>query len=251
MIITDNIQDVADFVRELDIVELENILTQQILSQDIVSAFEKDNFMPLYSQYRQVMKDNDVDEDYKKMTKERFYQICVTFAESVSKKFELSYDADYYADHRNDFMGVAFSMYRFFILDLFEHVKGVAKEYIEEHLDDLADMFEDLKNKRDAATISNKKYVPLDYHVVVSNMPDAISWALSQMSEEMFLDYCDKEDAVVENINTLYENGRLSGQFMSVLIDMYRDNVEFRSKLVFDLTFSLDFGKCNVKTEEF
>ena len=250
MMITDNIQDVAEIVRELDLEEVENILKSQVESQDIVSPFERDNFIPVYSEYKQIMDDPDVDISFKNKTTDRYFDICSIFVETIAKRFDLSYDADYYADHKNEFSGLAFSMYRFFILDLYEHTKGVVKEYIEEHLYDISLIYDELKSKKDAATLSNKKYVPGEYIGVASNIPDVIRWVFDQLTDEIFLDYCDKEDVVVEMISELYADGKLSGEFVDDLTDMYTNNVEFKSRLVFDITFSLDFGKSQAKTEE-
>lgn len=239
MIITDNVTDVAEIVRELSIEDIEAILREQIFENGSVPNFEKDNFMPMYSAYKEVVDDPLTEPDFKKKADLRFYAICNLFLELVADKFELSYDEDYFADNRDQLSNTAFFVYRFFILDIFSNTVDVLKTYIEEHADELSELFDEYKNKKDAATISSGSYVPAKYVTVVANIPEIIKYILSQLDVDTYLANCDEEDVVVEGITDLYASGNLGGNFIDKLIEFYNDDVDFRSRLVFDITFRL------------
>lgn len=240
MIITDNITDVADIFSEFAIDDIEDILIDQLSDERTGEAFEKDNFLPIYAAYKATIESPEVDNELKKQAKMRYHGISELFVKRISEKFNITYD-DTMAESTYDIGTLAFFMYRFFVLDLFANTVDVLRSYIEDHADVIAEIFEEYRGRKDAATISSKGYVPDKYIVVVANIPKVLRWVFEQINPEIYLEYCDSEDVVAEAIKNLFEDGKLAGNFVDKLLDLYINDMEFRSKLVLDITFSLNF----------
>lgn len=240
MIMTDNVVDVADLFSEFSLGDIDDILTEQLSDDRVGEAFEKDNFLPVYAAYKAALANPEIDEELKKQAKLRYYEISKLFVDRIMEKFELRYDPTI-AEYGYDLGTLAFFTYRFFVLDLFDNTVDVLKSFVEDNADTIATVFEDYKGKKDAATISSKNYVPEKYIVVAANIPKVLRWVFEQLNVDTYFQYCNPEDVVVEHIKELFEDGKLGGNFIDRLLDLYVNDMDFRSKLILEVTFTIKF----------
>ena len=216
--------EVSDILETFNIAEISLLIKDQINgdSDDFINI-TMDHFKPLYFNFAKLTK-YDLEEDIKDEAQNRFFGICEVFIEEICKKFQLEIDSEWIGTRYNDLPAITMSLYSFFVLDFTQNVYEVILNYIIKNKDLVYKTFEDLKSKKDASTLANKKSLGPEMAVIISNIYDINKWIMMNISEEDFLDYLDKDYIPLKVIRPMYLEGKLSGNFVDVISNTYSIN---------------------------
>ena len=55
----------------------------------------------------------------------------------------------------------------------------------------------------------------------------------------MALDYCDKDNLAAAVLKKLLEEGNISEDFLTAIADVYKNNVNLRSRICFEIVFAI------------
>lgn len=229
------ISEVSEILDTFDLEEITNLLQSQVNSDEDDGILGVDHFKPLYYKYQSIVNTNENSDEVKDTAKQRFMDICTIFLSIISKKYNISIDSNWVDDNYNNIPGLAMALYSFFVLDIESNIYDVCLNYIKKNQEFIYESFEDRKNKKDAATLVNKKLMSPEKAIIVSNIYDITSWILSQLSEEDFIKYLNEEYLPLKLISGMIEEGLINGEFMTEINDIYSSNIGLKSSVCFRL----------------
>lgn len=234
--------EVSDILETFNIAEISLLIKEQINEDDDnFINITMDHFKPLYFNFAKLTK-YDLEEDIKTEAQNRFYGICEVFIDEICERFQLAIDSEWLGTRFNDLPAITMSLYSFFVLDFTQNVYEVILNYITKNKDLVYKTFEDLKSKKDASTLANKKSLSPEMSVIISNIYDITKWIMMNISEEDFLNYLDREYIPLKVIKPMYLEGKLSGNFVDIISNMLAENVALNSKIGFDFTINVKTG---------
>lgn len=242
------VTEVSDILDMFNIEEISKLLDQQITidNESEILSHQIDHFKPLYYKYKRIMETEENDAEVKESAKERFMTICFLFLSKLCNKFNITVDDTWKDDHYEDIPGFTMALYSFFILDLPSNVYDVCLNYLKANLTYIYNTFEDKKNKKDASTLVNKKILPPELAIVVSNIYDVTSWILGQLSEEQYLEYMNQDYVPIKLIKKLFEDGVMAGEFMDGINNIYSSNISLKSDTCFKIITNIKTGKIEI-----
>ena len=125
------LEEVSRIMDDFDLYDIRDILSEQIenSSGDYTSPVI-DHFQPIYKSYLALNELKDQDQEDVEILRQRFYQICNMIINLITKKFNIDID-DEYLSSTKDLAGLCLAMYSFFVIDFYENVKEIAKNYEE------------------------------------------------------------------------------------------------------------------------
>ena len=231
------IEDVSEILDTFNLEEITRLLYSQIdPTEDQRSTHMVDHFKPLYYKYKSIISTEENTEDMKTTATERFQEICNIFLDLICKKFHIEINTTWREDHITELPGLIMALYSFFVLDIISNLEEVCINFIRRNAKMICEVFEDKKNNKDAATISNKRSsMTVETVLIASNIYDVTSWILSQLSEQQYIIYMDQEYIPLRLISSLLEEGLLAGQFMMEINDLYSTNIDIKSAVCFNI----------------
>ena len=229
------IYEVSEILDTFNLDEITKLLKSQIESNDDIGTQGVDHFKPLYYKYQSIINTDENTDEIKDNAKQRFMDICTIFLSLISEKYHINIDSTWIDDNYNNIPGLAMALYSFFVLDIESNIYDVCLNYIKKNQSFIYESFEDRKNKKDAATLVNKKILPQDMAVILSNIYDISSWILSQLSEEDFIGYLSPDYLPLKLISNMVSDGLLNGEFMMEINDVYNSNIGLKSSVCFQL----------------
>ena len=229
------IYEVSEILDTFNLDEITKLLQNQIASNDDMGTREVDHFKPLYYKYQSIINTDENSDEIKDGAKQRFMDICTIFLSLISNKYHIDIDSTWVDDNYNNIPGLAMALYSFFVLDIESNIYDVCLNYIKKNQTFVYESFEDRKNKKDAATLINKKMMAPDMAIIVSNIYDISSWILSQLSEEDFIKYLNGDYLPLKLISNMVDDGLISGEFMTEINDIYNSNIGLKSSICFRL----------------
>ena len=229
------IYEISEILDTFDIEEITKLLQNQIESNDVIGTRGVDHFKPLYYKYQSILNTDENSDEIKDQAKSRFMNICKIFLKLISDKYHLDIDDNWLSDNYNNIPGLAMALYSFFVLDVESNIYDVCLNYIKKNQSFIYESFEDRKTKKDAATLINKKMVPQEIAIIISNIYDISSWILSQLSEEQFIEYLNPDYLPLNLISNMLNEGLMNGDFMVELNDIYTSNISLKSSVCFQL----------------
>lgn len=236
-------ENVANILDTFNMEDIRNLFQKQITAvEDVLATHPTDHFKPLFYKYKCIMETEENTEEVKEAAENRFEEICNVLLDLICNKFNLTLDKEWKEDNYNNIAGYTMALYSFFVLDLPSNIQEVCFNYIQNNKKDIYTVFEEKKNKKDAATMIHKRNVSPEMVVIMSNIYSVTTWVLSNMSEESFISHMNQDYAPLNAISTLLENGVLSGEFMTPINDQYATNVELKSGVCFELLTLLENG---------
>lgn len=234
--------EVSDILETFNIAEISLLIKEQINGDDDdFINITMDHFKPLYFNFAKLTK-YDLEEDIKDEAQNRFFSICEVFIDEICKKFQLEIDSEWIRSRYNDLPAITMSLYSFFVLDFVQNVYEVIVNYIAINKDLVYKTFEDLKSKKDASTLANKKSLSSEMTIIISNIYDITKWIMMNINEEDFLNYLDKDYIPLKVVRPMYLEGKLSGNFVDVISNMLAENVSLNSRIGFDFTINTKTG---------
>lgn len=230
------IEDVSEILDTFNLGEITDLLKKQVsLSGDNPVSKMPDYFKPLYYKYLSIMDSEDNPQDIKDMATERFTEISTAFINIICERFELEIDQEWKDDNSTQLPGVATALYCFFVQDIVSNITEVCLSYIRQNKNEIFQVFEERKNKKDAATMVNKRKMEIEMAVIAANIYDVTSWILSQLTEEQFLHYTNQEYIPLRVVRGFLTEGILSGNFANVISDIYEENPGIKAEVCYQL----------------
>ena len=225
------IEDVSEILDTFNLREISELLDRQIeLTNDDI-MLRTDYFKPLYYRYRSIVDTDDNPIEIKEEATNRFHAVCLLFIRLICDRFALDIDTDWIKEHIDQAPGVVTALYSFFIKDLNENMLEVIIRYVEQHEEQLYEIFEDRKNKKDAATLVKKRKFSLEKAVILANIYDVSKWILQQMGEEQFIHYLNPDYVALKVVYGLIDEGLLGGHFMDTINEVYSEQIGLRGEI--------------------
>lgn len=240
------IYEVSEILDIFNLEEIRRMLDKQLNingSSEITTSLS-DHFKPLYYKYHSIVDCDENSSEVKQEAESRFMDICNIFLNMICKKFHLEIDDMWKQNHYQDIPGFTMALYSFFILEMQSNIYDVCMNYINKNTQQIFEVFEDRKTKKDAATLVNKKLTTPEKAVIISNIYDVTAWILNQISEEEFLNLLNQDYLPLNLIRGLLENGIMAGEFMEEINDIYASHISLKSNVCFNIitTFKKEIG---------
>lgn len=232
------IEDVSEILDTFNISDVSSLLEKQLDLSENLSVNMTDYFKPLHLQFSKIMNDESIPDDIKSDAKERFLNVCRIFIRIIADKFELEVDTEWMIDHEGDLPGFATVLYCFFVKDIISNIQEVCINYINTNKKEIFEIFEERKNKKDSITLVNKKNFPLDMAVILANIYDVTTWIISTISEEQYVQYMNQEYIPLRVVYPMLEDGIIAGDFMEVINELYRENLNLRASVCYKILTS-------------
>lgn len=227
------IYEVSEILDTFNLEEITNLLRRQINSNNDEETHPVDHFKALYYRYQRIIETEDNTDEIKEATKARFMDVCNIFLSLICEKYNLSLDQEWKDDHYGDLPALVMALYSFFVLDLPSNIFDVCISFINANKDSIMEAFGERKNKKDAATLVNKKMMSPELAIIISNIYDVTSWILSLLSEEQYIHLLPEDYVPLKLISGMLEDGILAGEFMTEINDIYSSNIGLKSDVCF------------------
>ena len=229
----------ANFLEDFDEESLISVFKSQIFDEYSYSSIPINQLYPLYVKFQKATNYENVDEDDISELRKRYYNICKSVIDNICTKFDIEVDYDWICDKYSRLSAVAMSMYRFFVIDFFYIVLGVLNNYIASNTDELFTAFSDTIQKKDVSTITNLRIMNPEYAVIVSSLYDVTDYIFSMLDNETFFMYITKDYVIGNIISKMIENNYIIGDFVRKFADIYKENLQLRSKITFELAYRI------------
>lgn len=229
--------EVSDIMDSFDEEQMSKLVHDQIYNYDNSDAsgdIVTDHFKPIYFKYIS-LNNYEMDDDVKVMAATKYAKICNMIVDEISNKFNFTIDKDWYNSSEKNMSAITLALYAFFVLDIKSNLTYILHEYINRNFEALYKNFEDCKNKKDASTLANKKEIPIEKAVIISNIYDITDYIMNDLTEEEFFDYMEKDYLPLSLVKTIFDEGNMSGNFMEALNTFYRKNLPMKSSICFDI----------------
>ena len=237
------IEDVSEILNIFNLDEITQLLHKQINTNSSFGENRSDHFKPIFVEYNSIMEEESNTGEVKDEAQNRFNAICNIFIDLICNKFHLELDPEWKDDHMNELPGVVIALYDFFVVDIVNNLNEVLVTYIRNNMETIYEKFEDRKNKKDAATLTNKKQFSPELAIVASNIYDITTWILQQMSEEQYIECMNPEYGPLKIFSNMLENGIANGEFMQEINDMYASDLSLKSDVCFQILSLIKTGR--------
>lgn len=227
--------EISEIIDTFDMVEVIRLLNTQLNDLSYSTGDKSlDHFRPLYVAYTN-LKEYDMTEDDRKEAESRFYKICEAFLKIICNKFNITLDEAFISENYNNLPAITLSMYVFFVVDIKKNISTVLNSYIHRNSKELNKIFDSYRNKKDASSLVNKKYISSEYALIISNIYEISEWILDNLDNEEFLDYSDQDYLPLKFIKDLYNDGTMSGAFAEKISEIFKTELTMKSQICFDI----------------
>lgn len=229
--------DLSEVMDAFDAEETARLLEAQLeaASNDSCEGLT-DNFKLLYVRYASI-RDGDTamnPDDFDLLT-QKFHDICKIFLNKITDYFNITIDEEYLEDHQNDLPSVALAYYVFFVLDLRSNLFNVLLSYISSHLPEIASQFEEMRERKDSISETNRTMADQNVALVCSNIYDVVDWSMEQMDVEEFFSHMEKGYIVLGPMKAMYDKGYMDGAFLDRLRELIKENITMKARICFDI----------------
>ena len=241
----DNMFGKLEDLRELLEVDSNTALFyEQIMNEDEDYTSPKiDHFTELYQSFSEIFEDDTVPQDDLATVTDQFTQICCHIINYINEKFDTDIEVESLMDASHNLPGVTKAMYQFFIVEFYANILSIMKNYISENLSSLYDNFSELNQKKDVMTGYFKKELSEEMSIIASNIYDVTDFIFTKLDGSTALTYCDKDNLAAAVIKKLLDEGNVSDDFLTAIADIYKNNVNLRSRIGFEIVFAIKNGE--------
>ena len=199
-----------------------------------------DNFKILYQRFASIRDNTGMQSpDVMDEAKDSFYSICNVFIDRIGEEFDCTLDEEYLNSHYEDTPSLALAMYLFFVLHLRSNLYNVLLAFISAHLKELATHFEEMRARKDSISEVNRSMEDQDVALVASNIYDVVDWIMENMDPDTFFASMEPDYVALKPIQTLYEQGALTGNFVIAMRDILKENISMKGRVCFDIICKL------------
>lgn len=241
----DNMFGKLEDLRELLEVDSNTALFyEQIMNEDEDYTSPKiDHFTELYQSFSEIFEDDTIPQDDLATVTDQFTQICCHIINYINEKFDTDIEVESLMDSSHNLPGITKAMYQFFIVEFYANILSIMKNYIIENLSSLYDNFSELNQKKDVMTGYFKKELSEEMSIIASNIYDVTDFIFTKLDGSTALTYCDKDNLAAAVIKKLLDEGNVSDDFLTAIADIYKNNVNLRSRIGFEIVFAIKNGE--------
>ena len=241
----DNMFGKLEDLRELLEVDSNTALFyEQIMNEDEDYTSPKiDHFTELYQSFSEIFEDDTIPQDDLATVTDQFTQICCHIINYINEKFDTDIEIESIMDASHNLPGITKAMYQFFIVEFYANILSIMKNYISENLSSLYDNFSELNQKKDVMTGYFKKELSEEMSIIASNIYDVTDFIFTKLDGSTALTYCDKDNLAAAVIKKLLDEGNVSDDFLTAIADIYKNNVNLRSRIGFEIVFAIKNGE--------
>ena len=241
----DNMFGKLEDLRELFEVDSNTALFyEQIMNEDEDYTSPKiDHFTELYQSFSEIFEDDTIPQDDLATVTDQFTQICCHIINYINEKFDTDIEVESIMDASHNLPGITKAMYQFFIVEFYSNILSIMKNYISENLSSLYDNFSELNQKKDVMTGYFKKELSEEMSIIASNIYDVTDFIFTKLDGSTALTYCDKDNLAAAVIKKLLDEGNVSDDFLTAIADIYKNNVNLRSRIGFEIVFAIKNGE--------
>ena len=241
----DNMFGKLEDLRELLEVDSNTALFyEQIMNEDEDYTSPKiDHFTELYQSFSEIFEDDTIPQDDLATVTDQFTQICCHIINYINEKFDTDIEVESLMDSSHNLPGITKAMYQFFIVEFYANILSIMKNYISENLSSLYDNFSELNQKKDVMTGYFKKELSEEMSIIASNIYDVTDFIFTKLDGSTALTYCDKDNIAAAVIKKLLDEGNVSDDFLTAIADIYKNNVNLRSRIGFEIVFAIKNGE--------
>ena len=241
----DNMFGKLEDLRELLEVDSNTALFyEQIMNEDEDYTSPKiDHFTELYQSFSEIFEDDTIPQDDLATVTDQFTQICCHIINYINEKFDTDIEVESLMDASHNLPGITKAMYQFFIVEFYANILSIMKNYISENLSSLYDNFSELNQKKDVMTGYFKKELSEEMSIIASNIYDVTDFIFTKLDGSTALTYCDKDNLAAAVIKKLLDEGNVSDDFLTAIADIYKNNVNLRSRIGFEIVFAIKNGE--------
>ena len=241
----DNMFGKLEDLRELLEVDSNTALFyEQIMNEDEDYTSPKiDHFTELYQSFSEIFEDDTIPQDDLATVTDQFTQICCHIINYINEKFDTDIEIESIMDASHNLPGITKAMYQFFIVEFYANILSIMKNYISENLSSLYDNFPELNQKKDVMTGYFKKELSEEMSIIASNIYDVTDFIFTKLDGSTALTYCDKDNLAAAVIKKLLDEGNVSDDFLTAIADIYKNNVNLRSRIGFEIVFAIKNGE--------
>ena len=241
----DNMFGKLEDLRELLEVDSNTALFyEQIMNEDEDYTSPKiDHFTELYQSFSEIFEDDTIPQDDLATVTDQFTQICCHIINYINEKFDTDIEVESLMDSSHNLPGITKAMYQFFIVEFYTNILSIMKNYISENLSSLYDNFSELNQKKDVMTGYFKKELSEEMSIIASNIYDVTDFIFTKLDGSTALTYCDKDNLAAAVIKKLLDEGNISDDFLTAIADIYKNNVNLRSRIGFEIVFAIKNGE--------
>ena len=217
---------------------------EQIMNEDEDYTSPKiDHFTELYQSFSEIFEDDTIPQDDLATVTDQFTQICCHIINYINEKFDTDIEIESIMDSSHNLPGITKAMYQFFIVEFYDNILSIMKNYISENLSSLYDNFSELNQKKDVMTGYFKKELSEEMSIIASNIYDVTDFIFTKLDGSTALTYCDKDNLAAAVIKKLLDEGNISNDFLTAIADIYKNNVNLRSRIGFEIVFAIKNGE--------
>ena len=88
-----------------------------------------------------------------------------------------------------------------------------------------------------------KKELSEEMSIIASNIYDVTDFIFTKLDGSTALTYCDKDNLAAAVIKKLLDEGNVSDDFLTAIADIYKNNVNLRSRIGFEIVFAIKNGE--------
>ena len=241
----DNMFGKLEDLRELLEVDSNTALFyEQIMNEDEDYTSPKiDHFTELYQSFSEIFEDDTIPQDDLATVTDQFTQICCHIINYINEKFDTDIEVESIMDASHNLPGITKAMYQFFIVEFYTNILSIMKNYISENISSLYDNFSELNQKKDVMTGYFKKELSEEMSIIASNIYDVTDFIFTKLDGSTALTYCDKDNLAAAVIKKLLDEGNVSDDFLTAIADIYKNNVNLRSRIGFEIVFAIKNGE--------
>ena len=241
----DNMFGKLEDLRELLEVDSNTALFyEQIMNEDEDYTSPKiDHFTELYQSFSEIFEDDTIPQDDLATVTDQFTQICCHIINYINEKFDTDIEVESIMDASHNLPGITKAMYQFFIVEFYANILSIMKNYISENIASLYDNFSELNQKKDVMTGYFKKELSEEMSIIASNIYDVTDFIFTKLDGSTALTYCDKDNLAAAVIKKLLDEGNVSDDFLTAIADIYKNNVNLRSRIGFEIVFAIKNGE--------
>ncbi len=235
----DTLQEVANILDDFDEPTLISLFKDQIIHDDSYVKIPINHLEPLYITYKKAIEIKSSDEDDMDEVRVRFQNICRAIIQFIEAKYGFDLDNEWLETQFGDLPAMTMALYRFFVIDFFYVILAVLNNYIAKNSNSLYDAFKDVAIKRDVSSLTNHRTMSPVYATIMSSLFDVTDYSFTLIDNETLFDYINDKYSPATIIHGCVERGIITGDFTRTIADIYKHNLELRSKVAIELAYRI------------
>lgn len=237
-----------DLKELLDVDSNTTVFYEQITNdEEDYTSPKADHFTELYQDYTEVLGQEDLPQDDIAEITDQFTQICAHIINYINDEYNTDIEVESIMDESHNLPGITKALYYFFIIEFYNNILSILKNYINENSQTIYNEFSELNDKKDIMTNYYKKSLSKEMSVIASNIYDITDFIFTKIDGSTALIYCDKENLPAQVLRKLLDENNMSDEFITTIADIYKKNVNLRSRICFEIVFAIKSGEIKDK----